>query len=76
MRVPDRRRWRGWCGWSCASPTTRAGFWLLLVIGLNSVAVVALQMYFSDAPTMTFAEYFTATQMPTSVLLPGSGSCW
>ena len=52
---------------------TRAGFWLLLVIALTSVAVVALQMYFSDAPTMTFAEYFTATQMPTSVLLPVLG---
>ncbi|SOD97394.1 ABC transporter permease [Blastococcus haudaquaticus] len=52
---------------------TRAGFWLLVVIGLASLAVVLLQLFFDDGPNRTFAGYFATTQLPVGVLLPVLG---
>ena len=52
---------------------TRAGFWLLLVIGLTSGAVVALQMLLNEGPDKNFADYFTLTQLPVGILLPVLG---
>jgi ABC-type transport system involved in multi-copper enzyme maturation permease subunit len=52
---------------------TRAGFWLLLVVALASLAVVTLQMFFAEEPDKTFAAYFTNTQFPVNLLLPVVG---
>jgi ABC-2 type transport system permease protein len=52
---------------------TRAGFWLLLVIALASMAVVVLQMLFHNGPDKSFADYFALTQLPVGVLLPVLG---
>ena len=52
---------------------TRAGFWLLLVVALASVAVVTLQMFFAEEPDKTFAAYFSNTQLPVNLLLPVVG---
>ncbi len=52
---------------------TRAGFWLLLVVALASLAVVTLQMFFAEEPDKTFAAYFASTQFPVNLLLPVVG---
>jgi hypothetical protein len=52
------------------STDTRAGFWLLLLIGAATLAVVVLLMVFGDDPDRTFANYLTASQLPVGVLLP------
>jgi hypothetical protein len=52
---------------------TRAGFWLLLIIGLTSLAAVVLQMIFGDAPSKSYAGYFMTTQLPIGLLLPVLG---
>jgi ABC-2 type transport system permease protein len=55
------------------SADTRAGFWLLLVVGLASLAVVTLQLFFADEPDKTFAAYFAMSQLPVGLLLPVLG---
>jgi hypothetical protein len=55
------------------SADTRAGFWLLSVIAVATLAVVVLQMVFADAADRTFAGYFTTSQLPVGVLLPVLG---
>lgn len=52
---------------------TRAGFWLLLVVALASLAVVTLQMFFAEEPDKTFAMFFATTQLPVGLLLPVVG---
>lgn len=52
---------------------TRAGFWLLLVVALASLAVVTLQMFFAEEPDKTFDMFFATTQLPVAVLLPVVG---
>ena len=52
---------------------TRAGFWLLLVVALASLAVVALQMLFAEEPDKTFDAFFATTQLPVGLLLPVVG---
>lgn len=54
------------------SHDTRAGRWLLIVIGLAVLAVVALSLFVEDAPK-TFTDHFTFTQLPVSILLPVLG---
>jgi len=51
---------------------TRAGRWLLVTIGLASLAVVAISLFVEDAPK-TFAGYFSFTQLPVGILLPVLG---
>ena len=55
------------------SADTRAGFWLLLVVALASLAVVTLQLFFADEPDKTFAAYFATSQLPVGLLLPVLG---
>lgn len=52
---------------------TRAGFWLLLVVGLTTVAAVALLLFAGDEQDRTLANYFAITQLPISLLLPVLG---
>jgi ABC-2 type transport system permease protein len=54
------------------SADTRAGRWLLLVIGLAALAVVGLELFVEDAPT-TFGDYLAFTQIPVGILLPVLG---
>jgi ABC-type transport system involved in multi-copper enzyme maturation permease subunit len=51
---------------------TRAGRWLLLVIGLGALAIVALPWFAHDA-ARTFGSYLSLTQIPVGVLLPVLG---
>jgi len=51
---------------------TRAGRWLLITIGLASLAVVALALFVPDAPKR-FTEHLAITQIPVAVLLPVLG---
>jgi ABC-type transport system involved in multi-copper enzyme maturation permease subunit len=49
---------------------TRAGAWLLGVIGLLTTAVVVLRLFAGPAETRNLAEFFTLTLLPVAVLLP------
>jgi ABC-2 type transport system permease protein len=51
---------------------TRAGRWLLLVIGLAALAVVVLSTVLDDVPE-GFADHLAFTQLPVGVLLPVLG---
>ncbi|OMQ15937.1 hypothetical protein A7K94_0206005 [Modestobacter sp. VKM Ac-2676] len=51
---------------------TRAGRWLLIVIGLAVVAVLALALLVPDIPK-SFADHLEFTQLPMSILLPVLG---
>lgn len=52
---------------------TRAGFWLLLLVALASLAVVGLQLFFAEEQDKTFAAFFATTQLPVNLLLPVVG---
>lgn len=52
---------------------TRAGFWLLLVVGLGALAVVVLQLFFDDSPDRTLGDYVATSQLPPGILLPVVG---
>ncbi|WP_249522699.1 hypothetical protein [Modestobacter marinus] len=54
------------------SHDTRAGRWLLIVIGLAVLAVVAISLFVEDVPK-TFSDHFGFTQLPISILLPVLG---
>ncbi|MCZ2839014.1 hypothetical protein [Modestobacter sp. VKM Ac-2985] len=54
------------------SADTRAGRWLLIVIGLAVLGVVAISVFVEDAPK-TFTDHFGITQLPISILLPVLG---
>lgn len=52
---------------------TRAGRWLLLAIGLGTVAAVLLQVLFAETPRTGFADHLALSQLPVGVLLPVLG---
>jgi hypothetical protein len=49
---------------------TRAGRWLLAVIGLLAVGAVGVRMFTGDAATRDFASYFEISLLPVNLLLP------
>jgi len=51
---------------------TRAGRWLLVVIGLAALAVVLILLLVDDAPK-SFEGFFGFTQLPIGILLPVLG---
>jgi hypothetical protein len=52
---------------------TRAGLWLLVIIGLASVATGAIMLFAAPDEEQTFAGFFTFAQLPAGVLLPVLG---
>jgi ABC-2 type transport system permease protein len=52
---------------------TRAGFWLLLVVVLLTVAAVAIMLAFGEQDEQTFEMLFAVAAVPGSVLLPVVG---
>lgn len=52
---------------------TRSGFWLLMSIGLLSLAAVIIQLIWGDADARAFTDYFTLSLYPVGVLLPVLG---
>jgi ABC-2 type transport system permease protein len=52
---------------------TRAGMWLLIVIGLATVATSAILLGWADDSEITFAALYTFGLMPSAVLLPVLG---
>ncbi|MFC7548104.1 ABC transporter permease [Plantactinospora sp. GCM10030261] len=52
---------------------TRAGLWLLLTIGLVAALVATAQLIWADDAAQSFTEFFTASLLPVSVLLPVLG---
>jgi ABC-2 type transport system permease protein len=52
---------------------TRAGFWLLVSIGLISLAAVTAQLIWGDADARTLTGYFTLSLYPVGILLPVLG---
>jgi ABC-2 type transport system permease protein len=49
---------------------TRAGFWLLFLVGLSAVAVVVLVAAVGDEPDGTFAQLFKSCAEAISIFLP------
>jgi len=52
---------------------TRAGFWLLVAIGVITVALVVLFLVFGDGIDMTWENFLSATALPQNILLPVLG---
>lgn len=52
---------------------TRAGFWLLVSIGLISLAAVIVQLIWGSADARTLSGYFTLSLYPVGILLPVLG---
>ncbi|WBB70972.1 ABC transporter permease [Micromonospora sp. WMMD812] len=52
---------------------TRAGLWLLIIIGLTTAVIVALQLIYADDADQTFANFFVPSLLPVGVLLPVLG---
>jgi ABC-2 type transport system permease protein len=52
---------------------TRAGFWLLLIIGLATAATSAIILGWSPDEEMTFEGFFSFGLLPSAVLLPVLG---
>ncbi len=52
---------------------TRAGFWLLVSIGLISLVAVTIQLIWGDAEARTLSGFFTTTLYPVGILLPVLG---
>jgi ABC-2 type transport system permease protein len=52
---------------------TRAGFWLLVVIGLGSLAVVVIQLIWGGQENGNLDQYFQISLLPVAVLLPVLG---
>lgn len=49
---------------------TRAGFWLMVAIGVTSLGAVALRMFVDAGESRTFADFLSITQWPVGLLLP------
>src|SRR5690349_11880682 len=49
---------------------TRAGFWLVVAIGLVSVLVTGAMLIWAHPRDMTFGQIFGMNNIPTGVLLP------
>ena len=52
---------------------TRSGMWLLIVIGLASVATGLILLFAGASDEQNFAEFFTFAQLPAGILLPVLG---
>ncbi|MEU4425367.1 ABC transporter permease [Actinoplanes sp. NPDC024001] len=52
---------------------TRAGFWLLLIIGLATVATSGILLGWAEDAEQTFAGFFAFGLVPSAVLLPVLG---
>jgi ABC-2 type transport system permease protein len=52
---------------------TRAGFWLLVAIGLITVAVIGVFLFVADPDQLTFLNFVGVTATPQSILLPVLG---
>jgi ABC-2 type transport system permease protein len=52
---------------------TRAGMWLLIVIGLAAAGTAAILLGFADDSDQSFQSFFTFGLLPTGVLLPVLG---
>lgn len=52
---------------------TRAGFWLLLIIGFATVGTSAILLGWAPDAEQTYAEFFTFGLLPSAVLLPVLG---
>jgi ABC-2 type transport system permease protein len=52
---------------------TRAGFWLLMIIGLGSLAVVAIQLIWGGDGGGSLQDYFEFALLPVGILLPVLG---
>ncbi|GLY21793.1 hypothetical protein Misp04_15250 [Micromonospora sp. NBRC 101691] len=52
---------------------TRAGLWLLIVIGLAAAAIVTVQLFVVPAEEQTFRPFFESTLLPVGILLPVLG---
>ncbi|TDB70751.1 ABC transporter permease [Micromonospora sp. KC723] len=52
---------------------TRAGRWLLGVIGLVAAAIVTVQLFVLDDPEQTFQAFFIPSLFPVGLLLPVLG---
>lgn len=52
---------------------TRAGFWLVLVTGLLTIAVTALLCIFGEPEELTFPDMLSLAVQPASILLPVIG---
>jgi ABC-2 type transport system permease protein len=52
---------------------TRAGFWLLVSIGLISLAAVIIQLIWGDSDTQTLSGFFRWSLFPVGILLPVLG---
>ena len=52
---------------------TRAGLWLLIVIGLASAATAAILLFAGSGPDQTFTGFVSFAQVPSGVLLPVLG---
>ena len=55
------------------SADTRAGAWLLAVIGAAALAVVVLQVLYEEPEKRTLADYLAGSQLGVGVLLPVLG---
>lgn len=49
---------------------TRAGYWLLILIGLVAAIIVTVQLFAYDAEGQTFGNFFLPSLIPVAVLLP------
>jgi ABC-type transport system involved in multi-copper enzyme maturation permease subunit len=49
---------------------TRAGFWLMVAIGVTSLGAVALRMFVDAGESRSFADFLSITQWPVGLLLP------
>ncbi|MGH3446031.1 MAG: ABC transporter permease [Nocardioidaceae bacterium] len=52
---------------------TRAGKWLLIAIGLVTLAVIVIFLFVADSAELTFSNFVDATATPQGLLLPVLG---
>lgn len=52
---------------------TRAGFWLLVAIGIITVVVVIMYLFAADPGQLTYRNFLGATATPQGILLPVLG---
>jgi len=52
---------------------TRAGYWLLIVIGLLAAAIVTVQLFVLDDELQNFTDFFVPSLLPVGLLLPVLG---
>nr|WP_243709400.1 ABC transporter permease [Micromonospora sp. 15K316] len=52
---------------------TRAGLWLLIIIGLTTAVIVTLQLGYAEDAEQTFVNFFVPSLLPVGVLLPVLG---